>query len=439
VNLGPHLREELARVALLLAAALVGGWLLGQALLMLVVALLGYLLITLLQLAQLERQLGDRWMRPAHEQPPGLWRAIEEHLYESWQRDRRRQREAVRLMRAFREATAAMPDGVVALDRDWGIEWANPAAAELVGVRTPRDAGQHVANLLRVPAFVTALGAARREPIEFASPRAPDRWLTVTLVDYGEGRHLLFARDTTRLRRLEQMRREFVANASHELRSPLTVIGGYLEALREDRAVDPAWSAPLAEMHRQSRRMAGIVDDMLELSRLETDAGEPPLAPVDVRGLLARIREEALALGEGPREVALELAADGALLGSEKELHSAFSNLVFNAMRYTPADGRVAVRWSVEEGLPTVAVSDTGVGIPAEHIPRLTERFYRVDASRSRAKGGTGLGLAIVKHVVQRHGGQLRIASEPGKGSVFTVQLPRQRLAPAAVTGPSRA
>ena len=230
--LGPHLREELARVVLLLAAALFGGWLLGQALLMLVVALLGYLLITLLQLAQLERQLSDRWMRPAHEQPPGLWRAIEEHIYEAWQRDRGRRREAVRLMRAFREATAAMPDGVVALDRDWGIAWANPAAAELIGVRTPRDAGQHVANLLRVPAFVAALGAARREPIEFASPRAPDRWLTVTLVDYGEGQHLLFARDTTRLRRLEQMRREFVANASHELRSPLTVIGGYLEALR---------------------------------------------------------------------------------------------------------------------------------------------------------------------------------------------------------------
>lgn len=436
--LGPHLREELGRVALLLAGALFGGWLLGQALLMLVVALLGYLLLTLLQLAQFERRISGGWQSAQHEMPPGLWRAIEEHLYESWQRDRQRRREVVRQMRAFREATAAMPDAVVALDPDRGIEWANPAAAELLGVQVPRDAGQHVGNLVRAPAFVAALGSARREPVELAAPRAPGRWLTLTLVAYGDGRQLLFARDTTRLRQLEQMRREFVANASHELRSPLTVIGGYLEALRDDPALDGTWSGPLAEMKRQSDRMAGIVNDMLELSRLETDADEPPADAVDVRALLERIRSEALALGEGPRRVELELASHAGLLGSEKELYSAFSNLVFNAMRYTPADGTVAVRWSVEQGQPTLAVQDTGIGIAAEHIPRLTERFYRVDPSRSRSKGGTGLGLAIVKHVVQRHGGQLRIASEPGRGSTFAVVLPATRLAPPAVTGPSR-
>ena len=427
--LGPQFREELERVALLIVAALFGGWLLGQTLLMLVVALLGYLLITLLQLAQLERRLSGGWQSAQQELPPGLWRAIDEHLYDSWLRDRRRRREAVRQLRAFREATAAMPDAVVALDPQWGIEWANPAAGDLIGVQLPRDRDQHVGNLLRVPRFVSALRATRREPIEFASPRDPDRWLTATLVDYGEGRHLLFVRDTTRLRRLEQMRREFVANASHELRSPLTVIGGYLEAMQEDHQLSGAWAAPLAEMGRQSDRMAGIVDDLLELSRLETDAEEPPLEPVDVRGMLARIREEALALGEGPRDVRLESASEARVLGSERELHSAFSNLVFNAMRYTPEGGRVTVRWSVEQGLPTVAVADTGIGIPAEHIPRLTERFYRVDASRSRLKGGTGLGLAIVKHVVQRHGGRLHIESEPGRGSTFTVQLPPQRLA----------
>ncbi len=426
---GPHLRAELGRVALLIAAALFGGWLLGQTLLMLGVALLGYLLITLLQLAQLERRLSGGWQSAQHEMPAGLWRAIEEHLFEAWQRDRQRRGEAVRLMREFREATSAMPDGVVALDREWGIEWANPAAAALVGVVVPRDAGQHVGNLLRVPAFLAALKQASREPIEFASPRSPERWLTVTLVDYGQDQHLLFARDTTRLRRLEQMRREFVANASHELRSPLTVIGGYLEAMHEDHALAGSWAAPLAEMERQCARMAGIVDDLLELSRLETEAGEPPHDAVDVRGLLARIREEALALGEGPREVVLELAADGGVLGSERELYSALSNLVFNAMRYTPAAGRVTVRWAVVEGRPTIEVADTGIGIPPEHIPRLTERFYRVDPGRARSQGGTGLGLAIVKHVVQRHGGELRIESEVGRGSRFIVRLPPDRAA----------
>jgi len=429
VILGPHLREELARVALLFFAALFGGWLLGRTLLMLVVALLGYLLITLLQLAQLERRLARGGQGAPSALPPGLWRAIDEHLHDAWRRDHQRRGEAVRLMRAFREATSAMPDGVVALDREWGIEWANPAADALVGVRVPRDVGQHIGNLLRVPAFITALKQAQREPIEFASPRAADRWLTVTLVDYGEGQHLLFARDTTRLRRLEQMRREFVANASHELRSPLTVIGGYLEAMHEDHTLTGSWSAPLAEMERQCARMAGIVDDLLELSRLETEAGEPPHDAVDVRGLLARIREEALALGEGPREVELELDANSGLLGSERELYSALSNLVFNAMRYTPANGRVTVRWGLIEGRPTIEVIDTGIGIPPEHIPRLTERFYRVDPGRARSRGGTGLGLAIVKHVVQRHGGQLQIESDVGRGSRFTVRLPIDRLA----------
>jgi two-component system phosphate regulon sensor histidine kinase PhoR len=197
--------------------------------------------------------------------------------------------------------------------------------------------------------------------------------------------------------------------------------------MREDHQLAGAWSSPLAEMQRQSSRMAGIVDDLLELSRLETESAEPPMEPVDIRGLLARIREEALALGEGPRQVELEATAPALVLGAEKELYSAFSNLVFNAMRYTPAAGRVTVRWSVAEGAATVAVSDTGVGIAPEHIPRLTERFYRVDPGRSRLKGGTGLGLAIVKHVVQRHGGTLRIESEVGRGSTFSVTFPPQR------------
>jgi two-component system phosphate regulon sensor histidine kinase PhoR len=249
----------------------------------------------------------------------------------------------------------------------------------------------------------------------------------VVLVGYGADQHLLMARDSTRIRQLEQMRREFVANASHELRSPLTVISGYLEAMQEDAALASAWEVPLREMRRQADRMASIVGDLLELSRLENDPSEPPSEPIDVGGLLARIREEALALGEGPRTVELEVDPDLRLLGAEREIHSAISNLVFNAMRYTPAEGKVRVTWGMVDGQPTLAVSDSGIGIPAEHLPRLTERFFRVEASRVRTKGGTGLGLAIVKHVVQRHGGTLEIASTVGQGSTFTLRFPAAR------------
>ncbi len=427
VKLGPQTSQELMRLALVFGSALALGLLIGQVAEIVAITALGYLVLTLSRLVQLERRLATGLRRAEHEAPAGLWRAIDDHILQAAERNRDRRREAARNLRLFRAATGALPDAIVALDANWEIQWANPAAQGLLGLEMPRDVGQHIGNLVRHPALTSAIGdPARYDPIEMPA-RAPGRWLSVMLVGYGAGQHLMLARDSTRIRQLEQMRREFVANASHELRSPLTVISGYLEAMHEDEALSGSWGLPLREMRRQADRMASIVGDLLELSRLENDASEPPFDPVDVGGLVARIREEALALGEGPRTVELDVAPELRLLGAEHEIYSAISNLVFNAMRYTPAGGRVQVRWGMVGDQATLAVADTGIGIPAEHLPRLTERFFRVEASRVRTKGGTGLGLAIVKHVVQRHGGTLGIESQVGQGTTFAMRFPAAR------------
>jgi two-component system, OmpR family, phosphate regulon sensor histidine kinase PhoR len=224
------------------------------------------------------------------------------------------------------------------------------------------------------------------------------------------------------------MRKDFVANASHELRSPLTVITGYVDTLADDPGVDPLWRGPLEEMRRQTERMRAVVDGLIELSRLESTSGEAGQDLIDVAGMLSLIRREVLALERRPAEVTLELASDAKLLGSEAEVHSIFQNLISNAVKYTPPEGRVDIRWWVDGDGAHFSVADTGVGIAPEHIPRLTERFYRVDPSRARTTGGSGLGLAIVKHALQRHGATLTIDSEEGVGSTFTCHFPQRRV-----------
>jgi two-component system phosphate regulon sensor histidine kinase PhoR len=238
----------------------------------------------------------------------------------------------------------------------------------------------------------------------------------------------MLVRDVTREVRLEEMRKDFVANASHELRSPLTVISGYLDELAEDQALGPEWREPVADMRRQALRMREIVEDLLDLSRLESSADEAPLAPVDVPSLLERlVREARAATPDAPRfDIDIDYAC--ALRGSETELHSIASNLISNAVKYTPVDGTVAIRWGRVPGGASISVRDTGIGIAPEHLPRLTERFYRVDRARARAKGGSGLGLSIVKHALQRHGGRLEIQSQEGRGSTFTAQFPARRV-----------
>lgn len=434
---------ELWRLAAVLAVALVVGAAMDRVLLALWLATLAYLGVHLWGLARVRRWLADgRGIYP----PPawGLWDELLELIYRLRQRSRSRKRRLAGLLERFRDAAAAMPDAAVVLRESGEIEWLNEAAERLLGLRAPQDFGRRIHNLVRHPAFVRYLeGGEWAEPVEIPSPVDDTVHLSVQVIIYGDNQRLLIARDVTRLRRLEAMRRDFVANVSHELRTPVTVLVGYLEALEEDAECARRWERPLALMREQATRMRRIVDDLLMLSRLETeDAAHHPRArqPVDVPALLERIVEEARALS-GPRRHRIGLDAERGLglVGNESELASAFSNLVVNAVQYTPEGGEIRVRWWGDAAGAHLAVSDTGIGIAPEHIPRLTERFYRVDVARSRATGGTGLGLAIVKHVLQRHDARLHIESEPGRGSTFRCDFPPERLVRPPDAGETRA
>jgi two-component system, OmpR family, phosphate regulon sensor histidine kinase PhoR len=317
------------------------------------------------------------------------------------------------------------------LDGDGHLEWWNHAAEGLLGLRAPDDSGQHVHNLIRDPRFVAYFDeGVFRDPLDIPSPGDPSVWLQYTITRYGQGDRLMVVRDITRLRNLEQMRKDFVANVSHELRTPLTVIVGYLETMLDaDEQLSQRWRRPLQQMQQQARRMQTLLKDLLLLARLETSDNPLEERPVDIAGVLRTIHQDALALsGERGHRISLDIAGTGALLGNESELRSAFSNLVFNAVKYTPDGGEIGIRWWEDERGGHLGVTDNGVGIAPEHIGRITERFYRVDSSRSTNTGGTGLGLAIVKHVLLRHQSKLQVASTPGKGSLFACHFPLERL-----------
>jgi two-component system phosphate regulon sensor histidine kinase PhoR len=393
------------------------------------VVLGGYLALQLSNLYRLHRWLRHR----SEEDPPdlgGVWGDVVALVGRIYRRKQFHKRRVVQLFREFRRLTAAMPEGVVLLTGEREILWFNRTAAEMLGLQRKADFGMRIENLVRHPDFVRYLeGGAQGAPVVIRVAAAPDeRFLAFQLIPAAE-QQLLLVRDVTRETRLEAMRKDFVANASHELRSPLTVVSGYLDQLADDHGVDPMWKGPIAEMRRQAERMRLIVEDLLELSRLEASDKEAPLETVDLGGMLSLLRKEALAREIGPREITLRLDSDRRLLGSETELHSIAANLVSNACKFTPADGSIEIRWWVDADGGHLAVKDTGIGIPAEHIPRLTERFYRVDKGRSRKSGGSGLGLAIVKHALQRHGARLAIDSVEGRGSTFTCHFPPRRIA----------
>jgi len=376
----------------------------------------------------------ERWLRlRASMKPPnmnGLWGEAVAISHRMQRRKIFHKRRVLVLLREFRRMTSAMPDGAILLSGTHEILWFNRTAARWLDLRRKIDYGIRIENLIRQPEFVEYVEkGGTGTPPRLRVQTSADRWLQFNLVATNNwGLQLLIVRDVTNEARLEHMRRDFVANASHELRSPLTVISGYLDALAEDTELDRAWRDPVREMQRQSDRMRGIVQDLLELSRLEAGGGEAEQVPVDVGGMLALLRKEVLARPEHPSELTLRLESDTLVLGAESELHSIFHNLVSNAVKYTPADGQVHIRYWSDAAGAHVEVTDTGIGIPASHLPRLTERFYRVDAGRSRKMGGSGLGLAIVKHALQRHGGQLEIESEEGKGSTFTCHFPPERV-----------
>jgi two-component system, OmpR family, phosphate regulon sensor histidine kinase PhoR len=337
-----------------------------------------------------------------------------------------RSRRIASRLRDLRSAAATLPDGVVLLDHSQHVRWFNHAAEELLGLQSPRDRGRTVADVLRNSELSEWLEDGAREALtDIVAPGHPNRHITATLIPFGSRQRVLLARDTSHLTRLEQIRRDFVANVSHELRTPLTVIHGYLELLDPEDV--PELAPVLDEMRAQSKRMGQIVEDLLTLSRLETQDHVPD-EHVQMAPMLASLRKEAEALSQGRHTVSLDIGTGYDLLGSPKDLHSAFSNLVSNAVRYTPTGGRIAIRWTAIDGGARFSVQDSGFGIPAAHIARLTERFYRVSSSRSRDSGGTGLGLSIVKHVLNLHQARLTIESEPGKGSTFACVFGSERL-----------
>ncbi|MEO8857487.1 MAG: phosphate regulon sensor histidine kinase PhoR [Burkholderiaceae bacterium] len=340
-------------------------------------------------------------------------------------------------LQEFLAAMQASPNGVVLLDATNRIEWCNQMAVEHFGLDAERDLQQHIGNLVRDPLFAAYQSAPdyTRDLLiagSASSSRRPVR-LSVQFFRYGEGHKMLMSRDITAIEQAEAMRRDFVANVSHEIRTPLTVLSGFVETL-QTLPVDAAQRAHYLElMSQQAQRMQALVEDLLTLSRLE--GSMPPGMDdwVDVGRLIEQCAQEGRSLStlmsEAGHQIDVDVQSDSQLAGSRTELHSAMSNLVINAIRHTPSGGKFRLGWNVDaQGQGTFSVCDSGPGIAPEHLARLTERFYRVDRSRSRETGGTGLGLAIVKHVAQRHGAQLRIESCPGQGANFTLVFPASRV-----------
>ncbi|OGT81235.1 MAG: phosphate regulon sensor histidine kinase PhoR [Gammaproteobacteria bacterium RIFCSPLOWO2_02_FULL_61_13] len=343
----------------------------------------------------------------------------------------------------FRDAAAALPDAVIITDRSGRIKWANDRAQAYLGIEFPRDAGQRITNLVRHPLLTEALAIhetrAASRVLEMPSPQSEGQLLELRMAEYGDADTLFVARDVTELQRLNRMRRDFIANASHELRTPLTVIGGYLEAFEDDAALcPPDWGPKIQQMRGQALRMQRLIEDLLQLSSLESAGEQAFNEETPVGELLLAVQKEAQTLsGSSAHQITLEAEPGLWVNGSQRDLYSVVSNIVFNAVQYTPAGGGISMRWYSDDQGAHLAVCDQGEGIAAEHVPRLTERFYRVDKGRSRAYGGTGLGLAIVKHALARHDASLEIRSEPGKGSTFTCHFPATRIIRHA--GPRRA
>ena len=425
----PAAWQSVSRLGMALLAALLVGLATGRVALAFALVLAIYAGVQLWNLLRLEHWLRRRRI----EEPPdvsGLWGEVVAIVSRIYRRKQFHRARVTALLREFRRLTTAMPEGAVLLGPEHEILWFNHRAAEWLGLRRKRDFGIRIENLVRHPNFIEYLhGDEHAEGVMVQDTSDISRWFSFHVVRTGMAeRQLLMVRDVSREQQLQSMRRDFVANASHELRSPLTVITGYLDALADDQKLDPTWSAPILEMRRQAERMSTIIRDLLELSKLES--GERPLdeEPIDIPGMLALLRKETLALEHRPHEVRLTLDSNEWLKGVENEVHSIVSNLVSNAVKYTPPQGEIELRWWADENGGHIAVRDTGVGIAPEHIPRLTERFYRVDSGRSRDLGGSGLGLAIVRHALQRHEGTLTIDSIEGRGSTFTCHFPLSRL-----------
>ena len=420
--------KTLGQLALALVVALALGFAVNQVWPVVTITALGVVAWHYWKLRKLLLRLTAR-QRLTPSTGPGVWNELDRLLYRGQNEMRARKRRLIDMLRAYRAATAVLPDAIVVVERNsQRIQWFNEAATRLLGLHYPSDLGAALSDRLQpLPIAHWLTGGRHAEPLlDAASPVQPDLRLSLRLIPYSDELWLLIARDVSKLMHLEQMRRDFVANVSHELRTPLTVVHGYLDML--DPAEQPEWAPMLNEMQRQSQRMTQLVEDLLTLSRLEAQEALPE-ETVSMAPMLTMLKREADALSQRRHTITTEDLAGVDLWGSTKELHSAFSNLVGNAIRYTPAGGSIHIRFvSERDGGVSLSVEDTGYGIPAAHLPRITERFYRVSTSRSRESGGTGLGLSIVKHVLNLHQARLEIESEVGRGSRFTCRFGRERI-----------
>ncbi len=410
-----------------LAAGAMIGWIYGEPLLGFLVAAFLALIWQVRQMLYFNRALntGDF---DKFRYGEGIWPQMFARFNYEHERGSRYKKLHRQVLKEIRNSTNAMPDGAVIIDDDNEIVLCNRAAKALAGLKRKKDRGQRVENILRDPEITRLLDANDATlTVDIPSPVTDNGWLNCRVVPYGVDQKLLLLRDVTERIELNRMRRDFVANASHELRSPLTVISGYLDSMAEDKQVVSTWTQPVKRMREQAKRMTHIVAELLELSRLEGAGHASIEKTVDIAPLLASARK-AFAGQAGVADISVEVESAAQLRGNAGEIDSVVTNLLSNAIRHTPADGKITLAWRSGSDGADLIVADTGEGIAEEHIPRLTERFFRVDRGRAREDGGVGLGLAIVKHVLGRHEAELRIESELGAGSVFCCHFPPQRV-----------
>ena len=361
----------------------------------------------------------------------GPWFTITEELFRWRKRYKKNRKELISVISEFRTSTEALSDAVVVLDSASNIVWSNKASTELLGINRKRDLSQRITNLIRFPKFIDYIELADfSEPLVINSPANPLKVLSLQFTPYLQGQKLLVCRDVTRLHLLEKVRRDFVTNVSHEMRTPLTVINGYLEVMDSMQKFDPETTKQIIkEMVVQGHRMKNIVDELLYLSKMELGIKTKAEEPLQMESLLAQLKQEAEALSaEQNHIIEVEVLSNKGILGSFNDIHKIFSNLVFNAVRYTPAKGKISIQWKNQGETSTFSVTDSGVGIAEEDIPRLTERFFRGDRGRDRDEGGTGLGLAIVKHTLERYQATLLIESELDQGSTFSCHFSKDWL-----------
>ncbi|MDO9425110.1 MAG: phosphate regulon sensor histidine kinase PhoR [Methylobacter sp.] len=424
--MGVWQKELITGLLLFLAVSITGG-MTGLFTPLVLVLALGMLMRQLYQVNRFERWIrtGGRAKYP---KTSGVWEEIYYHVYRIKKNEKKRKKKLGKMVDQFRQSTEALPDAAIVLGANDEIEWANKAAREVFGLQQS-DKGQRIPNLIRFPEFIRYLKSRNySESVILPSPVNNRITLAVRIIAYGAGLRLLLAQDVTQLKKMERMRKDFVANVSHELRTPLTVLKGYLETLQDmDDGESPLLTTSFQQMQGQTERMQHLVDDLLLLTRLETQQKKTEC--VNVPALLSQICKEAETIhGNLPGRIELTLENDVNIMGEEQELRSAFTNLLGNALKYSPDNSVVKVRWYQSNDTIMLDIEDHGEGIAAVDIPRVTERFYRSEVKRIKKVGGTGLGLAIVKHVLMRHDAKLNITSELGKGSCFSCHFPVKRI-----------